>query len=754
MKELLDILKTIERPGDFCASGTIEPCMPGLEITNVGSIGLPLTENQAKEIIQQCAKAPYGRGEQTILDTSVRSTWQLEPQQFQLKNPEWAIKIKSIVEKVKEEFGLTNSSVSYELYKCLLYEKGDFFSIHRDTEKTENMFATLVIVLPSVYEGGELIVYHEGEQKEFSFSKTSQYSVHYVAFYADCKHEVKPVTDGYRLCLIYNLALSGKQTQPLAPIYTSIVQEASEAIKTWASKDEQDKLVVLLEHHYTQSGLSFYGLKGLDRAKAQVLVRAASAANCKAYLGLITFWQSGSADEYDYDSYSRDDNDYEMDEVFDESLTIEHWVDTDDRPQAFGEIAIEKDQIIADIPIGEGEPDEQEYEGYTGNEGATLERWYRRAAIIIWPEHVHFKVLCQAGPKTAVPQLKNMVQSWIESGQSNQNEQWRQCHLLASEIIQQWVPAIKQSYSKRSKESGIVKDMFNLLITIGDLALIKLFIRNILSKEFSGTEAQEIITVCQRYGWAVLQDELSEMISQQENTEFIQILEQLCLQNNRADSDWLTLCQKLSRKTVDAIKESDVQRTGQTDTYSNMIIRIESLFKALSAIDETALLQEAVEHFINEKKHYKIHEILIPVVKNIGSWIKEQPHVKPPYFKLLEYCAAELKKATSTPIEEPKDWKQDIKLSCKCADCKQLQSFLKEPETQVYYFRVKEERRRHLHNQIKTHVPDMTHVTDRRGSPYTLVCTKTRDSYRNQLKQRAVDLALFDEIDKIYNDIA
>src|SRR3990172_1391401 len=174
MKKLLDILETIERPGNFCASGTIEPCMPGLEVTNVGSIGLPLTEHQAKAIIQQCAKAPYGRGEQTILDTSVRSTWQLEPQQFQLKNPEWDIKIKSVVEKVKEEFGLTNSSVSYELYKCLLYEKGDFFSIHRDTEKTENMFATLVIVLPSVYEGGELIVYHEGEQKEFSFSKTSQ----------------------------------------------------------------------------------------------------------------------------------------------------------------------------------------------------------------------------------------------------------------------------------------------------------------------------------------------------------------------------------------------------------------------------------------------------------------------------------------------------------------------------------------------------------------------------------------------------
>ena len=35
--------------------------------------------------------------------------------------------------------------------------------IHRDTEKCDGMFGTLIIQLPSNYEGGQLIVHHQGK---------------------------------------------------------------------------------------------------------------------------------------------------------------------------------------------------------------------------------------------------------------------------------------------------------------------------------------------------------------------------------------------------------------------------------------------------------------------------------------------------------------------------------------------------------------------------------------------------------------
>jgi hypothetical protein len=53
---------------------------------------------------------------------------------------------------------LEKQSLEAHLYKLLLYEPGSFFLAHRDGEKLDRMVATLVIALPSAYEGGELVV--------------------------------------------------------------------------------------------------------------------------------------------------------------------------------------------------------------------------------------------------------------------------------------------------------------------------------------------------------------------------------------------------------------------------------------------------------------------------------------------------------------------------------------------------------------------------------------------------------------------
>ena len=83
------------------------------------------------------------------------------------------------------------------LYDLLLYEPGSFFLPHRDGEKLDRMVATLVIVLPSSFEGGELVVRHEGQERIIDFGGgNSQFRVHYAAFYADCEHEVRPLRRG------------------------------------------------------------------------------------------------------------------------------------------------------------------------------------------------------------------------------------------------------------------------------------------------------------------------------------------------------------------------------------------------------------------------------------------------------------------------------------------------------------------------------------------------------------------------------
>jgi hypothetical protein len=61
--------------------------------------------------------------------------------------------------------------VHANLYKLLLYEAGGHFTVHRDTEKEEGMFGTLVIQLPSVFSGGAMSFAHEGSTKTYELSE-------------------------------------------------------------------------------------------------------------------------------------------------------------------------------------------------------------------------------------------------------------------------------------------------------------------------------------------------------------------------------------------------------------------------------------------------------------------------------------------------------------------------------------------------------------------------------------------------------
>jgi predicted 2-oxoglutarate/Fe(II)-dependent dioxygenase YbiX len=85
-----------------------------------------------------------------------------------------------------------------------VYRKGQFFLPHQDSEKDDAMIATLVVTLPSAHTGGELVVHHLGAATTYRGFDTR---ISLVAFYADCRHEVRPVTSGHRIALTYDLLL-------------------------------------------------------------------------------------------------------------------------------------------------------------------------------------------------------------------------------------------------------------------------------------------------------------------------------------------------------------------------------------------------------------------------------------------------------------------------------------------------------------------------------------------------------------------
>jgi len=70
-----------------------------------------------------------------------------------------------------------------------------------------------------------------------------------------------------------------------------------------------------------------------------------------------------------------------------------------------------------------------------------------------------------------------------------------------------------------------------------------------------------------------------------------------------------------------------------------------------------------------------------------------------------------LLKRSGRPPAAPKDWQQQVELSCSSEDCIELQTFTLDPVERTHRFRVRQDRRLHLQYQIQTHPLDMTDVT-------------------------------------------
>lgn len=65
----------------------------------------------------------------------------------------WHQHVRHLTARVKADLGVADEvAVQAELYKLLVYEEGDHFTEHRDTEKCPGMFATMTLMLPSQYE--------------------------------------------------------------------------------------------------------------------------------------------------------------------------------------------------------------------------------------------------------------------------------------------------------------------------------------------------------------------------------------------------------------------------------------------------------------------------------------------------------------------------------------------------------------------------------------------------------------------------
>jgi hypothetical protein len=381
-KRLKNALSDVERSGSFLTSDSFQIGInPGLEVSGAGPIGLPLSVEMAKRIIRHAS--PYQKGSKAPVDESVQKSWELNADQFFLRNPAWTEQIQKLLKAVVPGLGLKvdPKQVRGELSNLVVHEEGAFFLPHQDSKKADGMFGTLVVSLPSKHEGGDVVVSHKGKSRTFSSSPGSDFGFSYAAWYSDITHEVKPVTSGYRIVLTYNLihrpsATLLERKSPSAMLIPLLGSWAALCKKVFPTLADQPVewlgdeaacptgLIYLLDRKHSQ--LSFTQFEGADQERVAELRKACEQTGFSIFLVNVEKSETGPVEDYgDGDS---DDSYYDC---CDEPR---HYIYNVEESSLFlSEVVEPEDSFFAhevDIDVGDAifvqadpfdEPDEEDY---------------------------------------------------------------------------------------------------------------------------------------------------------------------------------------------------------------------------------------------------------------------------------------------------------------------------------------------------------------------------------------------------------
>ncbi len=187
-------------------------------------------------------------------------------------------------------------------------------------------------------------------------------------------HEVLPVISGYRIVLTYNLTYTAAGAVQTASTLSGATDSLRKLLAFWRNAYEAEDecpefLAYLLRHKYTDTQLSFRRLKGRDQLAGRCLVEACAQEGFALYLANLERTVSGGCEEHDWSDHHSITDEYE------DEIELTKVVDVDGAV-AGQKMRIEEDDIVQADPFA-CSPDDEEYEGYTGNEGVSVTHYYR-----------------------------------------------------------------------------------------------------------------------------------------------------------------------------------------------------------------------------------------------------------------------------------------------------------------------------------------------------------------------------------------
>jgi predicted 2-oxoglutarate/Fe(II)-dependent dioxygenase YbiX len=735
-----------------------------LEVDGFGQVRFPVTVAKARTLIRLGRPARFGRGEQTVTDPGVRDTWEIPRH---LVRAEWnGAALKEILATVNGELGLPNTAeLTADLHSLLVYETNQHFLAHQDSEKDDSMIGTLVVTLPSAYAGGELMVGLGGEWKAYRGSKTA---LSLVAFYADCRHEVLRVTSGYRITLTYYLLLHGDTSRPggddrttaeLADLLREHFSTPMPSYYGGPAADTPNRLVYLLDHEYTPRGLSWRRLKGADASRVALLRAAAEEAGCEAILALADIKTTHSAfkddDDYryrrrwddDYDEHESDDDrgsddsPDDIQELIDSEVTLTHWTGPDGTRLEETSLPVKTREVCASTPTGDLEPYSSEYEGYMGNWGNTLDRWYHRAAVVVCPREQVFANRAETSPAWALDELAGMAAGDVPHARD-----------AAATLAPFWDGALRaRTGEDRASVCGLFGKAMRAADAVADAETAAMLLRPFRIENLTEPHVNSFATIADRYGQQWTAELLRTWFGGNqpvwaygggpERPQWVaDRLPVLCDGLHATGGAGAAAAHRLvglgwewlGKEIGTGLALTSPSRRDQE--LAGLGRPLASVLTAAAAIGAAGTRDALCDYILKQDDVVTALEMpaLRAAVEVPGDGARDAG-----FGEVAADCAGRLRARLARPHRASGDWSIGLPPSgCACDLCDTLRAFLEDSSRRSFEWPLAKERRQHVHSGIDAAELPVTHSTRRHGRPYTLVLTKTDALFAREQEAR------------------
>ncbi|MFS8065308.1 MAG: 2OG-Fe(II) oxygenase [Byssovorax sp.] len=749
LDEVTAALAAIEAKGAFATELACSSDDLHLEVEGVGAIRFPISAATARKLCAVARPAPFGRRGETLRDASVRDTGEIAASQIKIDARSWRRTLEPQLAIIRRHLGVPDGGkLTAVLDKMLVYGPGQFFASHQDSERADDMVGSLAVELPSRHEGGAFVVEHRGEKKVFRGAARGVLDLSLLAFYADCHHEVKPVDSGYRITLTYHLLFHGGPGDR-GPVPLSAVERLTASVKAYfatpvaptysrSAPEQPDRLIYLLDHEYTQKSLRWGHLKDADQRRTDALREVAERLDCEVFLALADVHENWSCEEDDWggrygrrgryrhdDEFEkeRDAEEYELIELFDTDVELRHWVGPDGLLVPGISSKPASDEVCSTRASIDMDPFKSEHEGNMGNYGNTVDRWYHRAALVMWPRERDFVVRAKVSPSWAVKHLASRIKAgaMIEA------------RLRVNQLLPFWSRTASQETGEAFvlqllTVAGSLNDAdlaFGLLSPLGPHQMghraAPAF--GALVERYGVSWAQRLFTVWSehvRYGatpWLPVLPRLGEALTAEGK-------------QGKALAPWLLSREVASLKKRHAV-ELELREILRDEGANRHLDDILALLETAAVIGAPDLRDDLVAFLVAP-------ETALPL-RAAGALLQKCREARTPAAvrafglqTLYLHVVDSLEGVLATKARSPDDWSIEPPSGCKCELCKELSAFLRDRAQIQYPWPLAKERRHHIHGILDRHGLPVTHTTIRRGSPQTLVLTKQKALFERE----------------------